>query len=161
MALKSSTTKKTINKKVNLHIPDKTTLNNSQKREYAFDMFINTDYTQKQIAEFVGVTEKTIGKWKEINNWDQLKSAQTITSQKIIRSIYKRMTELTEAGQNLEADKLIKLAKTIESLSNNKVTISQTINVLKEFTSFLYNNNPQMAKEVNIQMQKFVNNLIQ
>ena len=140
-------------------------LTNSDKKAYAFDLFMNTDYTQKRICELVGVSEKTFGSWKnnkadENQDWDQLKSATQITSKVIERNVYKRLAELTAEGKAFQADQLIKAAKTIEILRGDKITLSQTINVFKGYTTFLFDKNPELAKQNNIYQQEYINQLL-
>lgn len=136
-------------------------ISNKEKKEYAFDLFLNTDYNQKKIASIVNVAEKTISGWIKDGNWDELKGAEQITSAKIIRNIYKQIHSLTEDGKNLEADKLIKAAKAIEVLRNRKVTISQVINVFKEFTTFLFKLDADMAKKLVDYQDKYITILVQ
>ncbi|MDY3352306.1 helix-turn-helix domain containing protein [Riemerella anatipestifer] len=134
-------------------------LNREDKKAVALDLFLDTDKTQKEIAEIVGVTEKTLTKWKLEGEWDKIKSASTITARNIIDNIYLKMHELSQSDK-LEADKLIKLASTIEKLSDKKVTISQIINVFKDFTTWAFGEDPELAKQINLLQKKYVNHKI-
>lgn len=131
-------------------------LTNKDKLNIAFDLYLNTDKTQAEICEIVDWAENTFTRNKREGNWDELKSAQELTSNKIITNIYKRLQEITESGNTLDPDKIIKLAKSIESLSDRKVTVSNIINVFKEFTGWLMTSNPEMAKQINEQQKLFV-----
>ena len=137
----------------------KKALGREEKKAIALDLFLDTDKTQKEIAEIVNVTEKTVTKWKVEGDWDLLKSASTITARNIIDNIYQKMHELS-LSDKLEADKLIKLASTIEKLSNKKVTVSQIINVFKDFTTWAFGEDPELAKQINLLQKKYVNNKI-
>ena len=158
------TAKKTVAKKA-IAKPKKVNdvgLTNADKKQHAFDLFMNTDYTQKRICELVGVSEKTFGSWKQANkqDWDELKSATQITSKVIERNVYKRLADLTAEGQVFQADQLIKAAKTIEILRGDKITLSQTINVFKGYTTFLFDKNPELAKQNNLYQQDYINQLL-
>lgn len=132
-------------------------LSNDQKREIALDLFLNTDKTQKQICEIIGWTEKTFIANKEKGDWGMLKSASTIGSKSIIAKLYAKIERIIDANKDdIEADKLIKVAKTIEALSNNKVTLSQHINCAKEFTTWFFGVKPELAKEFNKYQQQFI-----
>ncbi|WP_443937086.1 hypothetical protein [Pedobacter sp. MW01-1-1] len=132
-------------------------LNNEQKTAIALDLFLNTDKTQKQICEIVGWTEKTFKAHKDKGNWDILKGAQNITAQNIISELYLKIERIVfKDKDNIDADKLIKVAKSIESLSNRKVTLSQHINCAKEFTTWFFGVNPDLAKEFNKYQQQFI-----
>lgn len=130
-------------------------LGREQKRQLALDLYLNTDYTQKQICAIVGWSEKSFSDNKEKGKWEELKGAQTITAQKIIRNLHVRAYELSEQGK-FNADEMSKIAKSIEIFSDKRVTISSTINVFKEFTTWAFTRNPELAKQINILQQEFI-----
>jgi len=134
-------------------------LSRERKRELALEMYLSTDKTQKEICEFVGWTEKTFTDNKEKGGWDSIKGASTITAQNIIKKLYLRL-ELLVDDKNINPDSLIKVAKSIEMLSNKKVTISQHINCAKEFTVWLFGKKPELAKEINQFQRQFINEMV-
>lgn len=138
-----------------------------QKRNIAFELYCNTGMTQEQIAESVGVTAKTVGEWKRKYNWEEIKGAETVTSRKITSNLYrlayKITEELVEEGKEPSAkqiDQLAKIAKSIEQLSDHRVTVSQAINVFKEFTTWLFTRDQELAKKINKHQQVYINELI-
>jgi hypothetical protein len=135
--------------------PNREKADNKAKSEIAYDLFINTDKSQKEICALIGWTERTFTKYKRDGLWEEQKSALKLTPGKIILNIYKRMHEISETG-NPDADKLIKLANTLEKLLDKKTTISQAMSVFKEFTTFLWDQDPEFAKQNNIYQQQFV-----
>lgn len=135
------------------------TLSRDRKRDLALEMYLNTDKSQKEICEIVGWTEATFSSNKEKYKWDALKGASTITAQNIIAKLYVRLEELVE-DKTINPDALIKTAKSIEMLSNKKVTISQHINCAKEFTIWLISQNPELAKQLNNYQRQFINGLV-
>src|SRR5690606_26007390 len=98
--------------------------------------------------------------YKQKENWEELKSASAITSQKIIRNLYQRLNDLTEEGKTLDADKIIKLANSIEKHSDRRATISNTINVFKEFTSWMMERDSELAKQINSYQKEFIDHKI-
>lgn len=130
-----------------------------QKKNQALDLFLNTDLSQKAICDIIDVSEKTFSAWKAVNNWDTLKSATLLTSGRIVKNLYEKALKLSEED-NLDADKMIKLAKSIESLSQRKTTLSQTLNVFKDFTAYAFTKNPELAKEINKLMQIYINDKV-
>jgi len=130
------------------------------KEALAFELFMHTDKTQKEIAEIAQVAEPTIRKWKEKGKWDELKSAQTLTAGNIIRQLYLRLDDLTKEGTKLDADKIIKLANAVEKLSNKQATISQTINVFKDFIGYCMERDPELGKKINELQKNYINNKI-
>jgi len=134
-------------------------LTRDKKREMALDLYLNTDKSQKEICEIVGWTEKTFSDNKEKGNWEAMKGAETLTAQKIIMKLYKKLDELTE-GDLISADALAKTAKVIEMLSNKRTTLSHNINTFKEFTTFLFAKDADLAKKVNKYQQEFINDKV-
>lgn len=126
-----------------------------QKETDAFDLFLRTDMNQKQICEIVGWSERTFTTKKKEGNWEALKEAASVSSAAIIGNLYKQAHELSLA-EKVDADKLIKIAKSIEMLSDNKVTASHYINVFKGFTSWLIGQDKELARTVNGLQQKFL-----
>lgn len=125
------------------------------KKAISMELFMETDKSQKEIASIVGTTEKTLTKWKVEGDWELLKQAQTITAKNIITNLYDKAYKLSLAD-DVNADKLVKLANTIEKLQNKKVTISHIINVFKDFTTFAFGENAELAKEINVLQKKYV-----
>jgi uncharacterized protein YjcR len=134
---------------------EKKKLTGDEKYSIAQDLFLETDKTQKEIAEMINVTEKTLGKWKAQGEWDMLKSASTVTARKIIENLYKKAHALSEDPKSRPND-IIQIANSIEKLSNKKVTISQIINVFKDFTTYAFTQNAELAKEINLLQKKYV-----
>jgi DNA-binding XRE family transcriptional regulator len=134
---------------------EKKKMTNDEKYSIAQDLFLETDKTQKEIAEIIHVTEKTLGKWKTEGEWDLLKSASTVTARKIIENLYKKAHALSEDPKSKPND-IIQIANSIEKLSNKKVTISQIINVFKDFTTYAFTQNAELAKEINLLQKKYV-----
>jgi len=128
-----------------------------EKRARAFDMYVNTNLNQKKICEIVGWTEKTFKDNKDKGGWEALKGAQTITSNSLVSKLYLKADKLVSAGgDDVDADKLIKLAKSIDYLSNKKVTLSQHINCAEEFCAWAFGKDPELAKKINLLQQAFI-----
>lgn len=134
-------------------------LSRERKRELALEMYLNTDKTQKEICNIVGWTEATFTDNKEKGQWDSLKGATSITAANIIKKLYLKLEALVDADK-IDADALIKVTKSIEFLSNKKVTISQHINCAKEFTVWLFAKKGDLAKEFNKYQREFINELV-
>jgi len=122
-----------------------------QEREYAKLLFTQMGLSQKEVAERVGVTEKTIGKWKDEENWDQLKTVLITTRSNVIRNLQRQM-ELwqVEIGDRLagskEADILIKLANAISALEKD-TGVSEMVDTGMKFIQFLQQHDMELAKK--------------
>ena len=134
-------------------------LTRKDKKALALELFLNTDKNGKEIVEIVKVTEKTYSKWKNEGDWELLKQAQTVTAHNIISNLYQKAFEESQSD-DINADKLAKIAATIEKLSDRKVTISSIINVFKDFTSWAFERNPVLAKQLNELQRLYVDHKI-
>ena len=119
-----------------------------KKRELAKQIYLRDNLSQKEIAEMVDVSQKSLSKWIKEERWDTEKSAYTITREQQIQRLYAHISTINdtisqrEAGQNVptakEADTLNKLATTIKKLEN-EVGIAEVIGVSMKVCNFLRN----------------------
>lgn len=96
---------------------------------------------QKDLALRVGVSEQTISKWVNEENWEKHRASIILTKDEELRRVYMQLTELNDAimerpkGQRFsnskEADVLVKLSAAIKQLETD-VSLSEAIEVLKE-----------------------------
>lgn len=114
------------------------------EKEYAKLLFIKEGLSQKEIAERVKVTEKTISKWVNEGNWCGLKRSMMSTRTQIITGLQNQMErwqiaiEQREGGlaSTKEADVLIKLASGIKKLEN-ELGVGDTVTVCIELINFV------------------------
>lgn len=69
-------------------------LSKTQAKEYAKTLFVKEDLHQKIIAERVGVTEKTIGKWITDGGWKKLKTSLLTTKDNQIANLYDQLEKI-------------------------------------------------------------------
>lgn len=121
-------------------------LSRAKKKELARQIYLRDNLSQKEIAEMVEVSAKTLCKWVNEEKWDTEKSAYTITREQQIQRIYGHISAINqaiserEAPQNVpdakEADTLNKLAAAIRKLEN-EVGIAEVIGVCMKVCSHL------------------------
>lgn len=133
----------------------------SQKKLLAKELYINTDLTQKEIAERVDVTPNTISKW--CSKWKEIKAAKTSTRDEIVArylrmidSILKNAEDEERTITDSEADKISKLNKAKDSI-DKELGLAVFIQVFREYNSWLININPDLAKDNNNYQRKYVN----
>lgn len=138
-------------------------MNFQKKKELAKELYLNTTLTQKEIAERVGVTEKTLKKWREAGDWEKLKSAMLSTKDEIISRYLRMINSILEIAENddravtdAEADKISKLNKAMDAI-NKELGLSVIIQVFQEYNAFLLPLNTDLAKANNIYQDKFIN----
>jgi len=128
-----------------------------QKQELAKLIYLTEDITQKELAERVGVTEKTVGKWIEEEGWAKLKRNIPLTRDELLSSWYDELAELKEHIKNKpegkrfadfkEAQLRRSLLKDIEVLQQDS-GIPETIQVMTAFVKFIRRNDLKNAQEV-------------
>lgn len=110
------------------------------------DLYCRYGMLQKDIADLVEVTEKTVGAWKEADGWELHRAAYTTTREHELRRMYMQVADLNnfietrEPGQrhanSKEADILSKLASAIRALETD-AGVANTIDVSIKFLEWL------------------------
>lgn len=118
----------------------------AQLKEWAEYLFIHSDISQKEIANKVGVTEKTITDWKEEGSWETIKATTIMSKPKELNRIYMQINELNthimsrEKGlkfaSSKEADALKKLTSSAKDLEG-ELGLSAVVNVSTELLEFV------------------------
>lgn len=133
----------------------------SQKKQLAEELFMHGNYTQKELAERVGVTENTMGKW--VKPWRKLLAASKTTKQEVLQRIDKAINDIFVDAENegrklnsADYDAISKLNKTRESI-DREMGLSVIIEVFQEYNSFLMVQNSDLCKQNNEYQDQFVN----
>ena len=148
-------------------------LSKVQEKEFAKSLFIGGGLTQKEIAERISVTEKTLIKWIKVGKWDSLKKSLLTTKQNQLSFLYDQLdylnTEISkrpnafEANEKIdpidllvqrgkyatskEADVIIKLTTAIKKLET-ETSIGDTVEVARNFIEFVRPQNLELAKTI-------------
>lgn len=142
----------------------------SEKKEWARLLYIReSTLTQKEIAEKVGVTQKTLNLWINKENWPKLRQSFIVTKEEQLRRIYMQIDELNtciyqrEEGRRFavkgEADTLVKLTSAARVLET-EASIADIIEVSKRFLSWLKNFDFEKAKEFSALLDGFIRDQI-
>lgn len=77
-------------------------LKRTEQEEYAKHLYTEKNLSQKEIAQKVGVTEKTLTKWINANDgaWKKLKRSLTTTKAAQIKSFYDQLERLNQEIEN-------------------------------------------------------------
>lgn len=129
----------------------------NDKRQKAKSLFLTGQYQQKEIAELVGVTEKTITKWKEEEDWESMKVSLLTTRESELRRLYKMLQILNDdidlRSENKipinskEADAVLKLTAAINNLEL-ETSIADKVEVGSSFINMLRREDPELAKTI-------------
>lgn len=136
-----------------------------EKRNQAYELYMTTSKSQKELAEIVGTTADTLGEWVRKFGWKEEKSARGVTKEKVIRNNLVQILNLQEDinkrdnkwPTSAEADTITKLTNTIDTLSGS-ISLPNYITVFDQFLKNLMKQNPKLAKEVSDYTLEFIQN---
>ncbi|MCP1997292.1 transcriptional regulator [Flavobacterium sp. HSC-61S13] len=122
-----------------------------KKQEHAKLLYTKENITSyKELAERVGVTEKTIAKWVETGGWKKLKRNILLTREEQMVNMMDELSELNEFIKNKkegeryadqkEAQIRRQLVKDIKDLET-KAMLPEIINALTQFLDFVRREN--------------------
>jgi transcriptional regulator with XRE-family HTH domain len=135
-----------------------------QKKDLAKMLFIYENLTQKEIAERVGTSEKSLSKWQLEGNWESLKVSITITKEEQLKSLYRQLAELNKAisereekrfATAAEADVISKLSNAINKMESD-IGVSDIVSVGKKFLTWLRRYDLNRAQEITPLFDSFV-----
>lgn len=136
-----------------------------QRKELAKLLFVNEQLTQREIAQRVGVSEKTFSRWVNEGQWRKLRQSLLVTKEEQLRRIYDQIDELNtaiasrEPGQRYantkDADTLSKLTSAAKSLES-EASISDIVSVAKRFLNWLRPQDIEKAKEISSLIDAFI-----
>lgn len=138
----------------------------TQAKEYAKTLFISENLHQKVIAERVGVTEKTLGKWINDGGWRKLKRSLLTTKQTQIGMLYDQLEFINNEIANRdsrvstakEADIISKLTSAIEKLEV-ETSVGETVDVAKKFITFVQQEDLPLAKAITSWFDTYIQTL--
>ncbi len=147
-----------------------TVLTIQQKKDYAKTLYL-TDLTisQKEVAKRAGVSEKTISNWVNKEGWENLRTSLLTTRQTQLSHLYNQLRALNENiaqreetgryASPKEADTLSKLTTSIAKLEQD-LSISDIVNVFKQFLDWLRPVDLEKAKEMSAMLDAFIKDTI-
>lgn len=136
-----------------------------QTRDLARELFLKANLSGKEIAERLGVNEKTIGRWRSDENWDSLMTTYTMTKANQMELLVQQLRTINENillraitdryATSKEADIIIKLTQAIKNLET-ELSASDVVDVCIRFTSWIKDHDPEKSKEITLLFDKFI-----
>jgi transposase len=143
--------------------------NRTELREVALTLFLN-GFNQKEIAKKLSVSEVSISRWANSDNWESLKKAILTSKIKRISELYAELAEFNAMIKNREegsrfpnskeADVRRKLIRDIVELET-KYNIGQTTVIARDFILFVKDIDFAFSQKANEYLDAFINNLIE
>ena len=129
----------------------------SQKKEMAKMLFTHNDMSQKEVAERVGITAKTMSNWVSEGLWMDYKKSLSQTKDETLKMMYDQLSELNNGIKKRdegfrfpspdEANIQKKLTTAIADLET-ETNIAHTMQVTKEFTTWMKVEDMQLRKTI-------------
>lgn len=123
----------------------------------ARELFLNTTMTQKEIAEKLKVSEKTLSDWSRNGNWEALRAAKKVTKAALISNyytiLYTMQSQIAErplpdnVPTSKEADIMAKIGSQIEKIDKQS-SLQDYILAFEEFLQFMMEQDPNLAKAI-------------
>lgn len=147
--------------------PKQTKAERIRKKELAQFFFCNSNLSQKEIAEKVGISEVSMSRWVREGRWDTLKASITITRQEQLNRVYQQIAainkKIVEEQEGIptgaDADVLAKLAAVVERLEK-ETSITDVVSVSMKFLDWLRKIDTEKAKELSYLFDAFIKDLL-
>jgi predicted DNA-binding protein YlxM (UPF0122 family) len=132
------------------------------EKQKAYDLYCNTELSQKDIAAVVGVSVQHMNKWVKQGNWEIYRTAGKVTLEKIIHGYYVQLAAINEEiskqdniPTNAQNDSICKITSSINTLQK-KYNLSAYHSVLRELIEWLMTTDINAAKVLGPLMLEFL-----
>lgn len=142
-------------------------------KEAALELYLK-DWSQARIAQALGVTEKTIERWKKKDHWDKTKLQQAVLMKDSTNSVWKLINYQNKALSALidehektveqggsykpldkgDLDALQKLYSIVKKKDTDLLTI---IEITTELLEFIQSHDFKLAQKLSMYMTEFIN----
>lgn len=131
----------------------------SDKKAKAKSLYLTGQYNQKEIAELVEVSEKTVSKWANDpeDKWDEMKVSLLTSRNSELKRLYKMLqnindsidekTELKIPINSKDADAVLKLTAAIKNLEI-ETSIAEKVDVGTAFINLVSKEDTELAKQI-------------
>jgi len=134
----------------------------------ARNLYLNTDFTQKEIAEKLGLDPKTIYLWIKKGKWDEMKAAARQAPGIIQQQLYNHITAINDAIANREDhiptfQEVEMLRKLIVSTKHmQQMSIGTYVQAFQELTGFIgpHTNDLEFTKRVAVVADQYIKGLV-
>lgn len=137
-----------------------------QAKDHAKTLYLDTKQklTHKEIAERVGVSHNTIGRWVEKEGWDKMRTSLMSTRKKIITDLYDQLEWLNDhiktrdhkVADSKETNTIISLTNSIKKLET-ETSIAEIYEVATSFLEFLKPQDFELYKQLIPLFDAFIN----
>lgn len=108
----------------------------NDKKEFAEALFMQ-GMPQNSIADKVGVSANTVGKWVKDGCWAEKRSAQTLTRREVVNNLLRSLNNLAEKLGEADISKTSGLADQIAKLSSTVARLDKEASVVDFIECFM------------------------
>jgi transcriptional regulator with XRE-family HTH domain len=138
-------------------------ISKAQEKEFARMLFVNEKLSQKEIAQRVDVSERTLSKWAKDGKWEQMRKSMLVTKDHNLFLLYEQLQAINEDIQsrevkfgNLKEIQSIAMLTTSIQRLEVETSVGQTIEVAKGFIEFLRQIDVDKAKEATTYFDAYI-----
>lgn len=140
-----------------------------QKKGLAYACYLSEDYTQAELAEKVGTSKVSIGKWIREGKWEERKKLLSVSTDTLLKDFTEQLNELHAQIKGRDKGKRFpnyvemsiqqQLTKSISQFKG-KASLIEAISFTSKFTKHLRSHHPDKVKEITLLLDEFVKELI-
>lgn len=135
------------------------TMKRNDKRDKAKSLYLTGQYSQKEIAAIVGISEKTISKWANdaTDKWEEMKTSMLTSRTNELRRLYKMLQNINDSVDekttlkipinSKDADAILKLTSAIKNLEI-ETSIAEKVDVGTDFINLVSKEDTVLAKQI-------------
>lgn len=136
---------------------------NEGKVKVARTIYMSGNHSLDEIAELLGLSERTIKLWAKEGNWAKLRASQAITPQRLLDDLYMMVNQIIEKvnerkdkiANPTEARTISQLADAIKKMQTD-VGIVEIVGVGSRFVNWLRQIDLEKAKEISKYFDGFI-----
>ena len=122
----------------------------------AYTMFVEYGMTCTAIAEYSGLTEATLSKWRKLMDWERQREEILVRPDKVRDLIMKELKWVAEGNSpRIDTDALSKINKTLQYF-DGKLSLPIIVAVMKECDNFIMGVDPEKALEISEWHKSFI-----
>jgi hypothetical protein len=138
------------------------------KREQAKKLFVEHGMSAKDVSELIGVSEQSVGKWRNQDSWDEDRSFYDTTPEALIKYIYAQINMIKDSAIEEGTDKprlltptevnsITTLASSIQKL-RGEINPQTVMKILNDFVVYLQIEDLDLAKSIADKVAEYYTN---
>ena len=134
----------------------------TEQRKLARVMFVEQGTNRKEIADKIGVREKTVGEWASTGNWDALRTEYVSRQENVVRNLKELVNRKTMELLDMENDpacdpdakskvfdQLSKASKALQTArGENDITLSARVRIMEWVFGELQAEHPDIYRKL-------------